>query len=126
MLVGNDSQNLGRWAAERGVEVLEVGSGRDAADFAMAPRLSPGDIVVTADIGLAAIALGRGAQALTPRGKVFHSATIDGELAVRHAERKHRMAGGRTKGPPPFTAEDGRRFLASLERLLAKERGSDA
>lgn len=122
VMVGNATQNLSRWRGERGIEVIEVGSGPDAADFAMAPLLEPGDVVVTADIGLAAMALGRGAAALTPRGKEFHNATIDAELAVRHAERRHRRAGGRTKGPPPFTADDRERFEAALERALSRGR----
>ena len=118
VLVANQSQNLARYAQRAGVEILQVGSGRDSADFAMVPRLSSGDIVVTADIGLAAMALGRGCRALSPRGRQYLPATIDAELAIRHAEQRHRRAGGRTTGPTPFLDEDRERFRESLVRLL--------
>ena len=118
--VGNDSQNLGRLSGERGVEVLTVGAGKDAADFAIAPRVGPTDVVVTQDIGLASMALARGASALTPRGRVFSGATIDAELEIRHIEQRHRRSGGRTRGPAPFEDDDRRRFAAALERLLQR------
>lgn len=118
VLVANESQNLSRFANRAGVEILEVGSGRDAADFAMVPRIHSGDIVVTNDTGLAAMALARGAHAVNPRGRVYQAATIDAELAVRHAERQYRRAGGRTPGPVLFTDEDRDRFRQSLARLV--------
>lgn len=118
VLVANESQNLSQFANRVGVEILQVGSGRDAADFAMVPLIHPGDIVVTNDTGLAAMALARGAHAVNPRGRVYHAATIDAELAVRHAEQQHRRAGGRTPGPVPFTDEDRDRFRQSLARLI--------
>ena len=121
VLVANESQNLGRYAGRPGVTILQVGSGRDSADYAMVPLLSPGDIVVTADIGLAAMALGRGCRALSPRGRQYFPATIDAELAVRHAEQRHRRAGGRTTGPSPFLDEDRERFREQLARLLAED-----
>ena len=126
VLVANRSQNLARYAARPNVEILEVASGPDAADYAMVPRLSPGDIVVTQDIGLAAMALARQTLAVSPRGRVFQAATIDAELALRHAEQRHRRAGGRTGGPTPFQDEDRERFRKSLERLLAEAKSSTA
>jgi uncharacterized protein len=119
VLVANESQNLARYAGRAGVELLQVGSGQDSADFAMVPRLAPGDIVVTADIGLAAMALSRGCRVLSPRGKEYLPALIDAELAVRHAEQRHRRAGGRTTGPTPFQDEDRERFRESMSRLLS-------
>ncbi len=98
---------------------MQVGSGPDSADFAMVPRLTPGDVVVTADIGLAAMALGRGCRALSPRGHQYLPATIDAQLAVRHAEQRYRRAGGRTTGPTPFQDEDRRRFREVLAGLLS-------
>src|SRR5512136_1664274 len=118
VLVANQSQNLAYFAGRAGVEILQVGSGRDSADFAMVPRLAPGDIVVTGDIGLAAMALGRGCRALSPRGREYSPITIDAELAVRHAEQRFRRAGGRTTGPTPFLDEDRQRFRESLSHLL--------
>jgi uncharacterized protein YaiI (UPF0178 family) len=120
VLVANQSQNLTRYAGRTGVEVLQVPSGQDSADFAMVPRLVPGDVVVTGDIGLAAMALSRGCRVVSPRGREYLSATIDAELAVRHAEKRHRRAGGRTAGPAPFREEDRERFREVLTRLLAE------
>jgi uncharacterized protein len=120
VLVGNGSQNLARFAGRPGVETIQVPSGRDSADFAIVPLLSPEDIVVTGDIGLAAMVLGRGSRALNHRGRQYSSATIDAELAVRHAEQRHRRAGGRTQGPSPFQEEDREHFRDVLERLLGE------
>jgi uncharacterized protein len=118
VLVANQSQNLSRFAGRAGVEILQVASGQDSADFAMVPRLAPGDVVVTADTGLAAMALSRGCRVLSPRGREFLSATIDAELAIRYAEQRHRRAGGRTTGPSPFREEDRERFREVLMCLL--------
>lgn len=118
VVVANSTQNLERYAERSGVEAVQVSGGRDAADFAVVERLAPGDAVVTQDIGLAAMAIGRGAGAVSPRGRIFHLATIDAELAVRHAEAKLRRAGGRHGGPPKFTDEDREHFVEQLERLL--------
>ncbi len=120
VLVANESQNLARYSDRAGVTIVQVASGRDSADFAMMPLLAPGDVVVTADIGLAAMALSRGCHALSPRGRRYYPATIDAELALRHAEQRQRRAGGRTTGPPPFLEEDRQHFRESLERLLAE------
>jgi uncharacterized protein len=117
-LVANGTQNLGRYTRRSGVEAIQVSSGADAADFAVVERLQPGDVVVTQDIGLAAMVLGRGAFALSPRGRVFHLATIDAELLVRHEEKKLRRAGGRHGGPRAFTDEDRERFSEVLGRTL--------
>lgn len=122
VIVANATQSLSRYTGRRGVEVIVVSSGSDAADFAIVERLREGDVVVTQDIGLAAMALGRGAAAMSPRGRVFSKATIDLELEVRHAEAKHRRGGGRTQGPPAFEEEDRERFLGALGRVLASPR----
>ncbi|HET6499100.1 MAG TPA: YaiI/YqxD family protein [Coriobacteriia bacterium] len=120
VLVANSTQNLSRYTSRQGVEAVQVSGGRDAADFAIIERLGPDDVVVTGDIGLAAMALGRGARAISPRGRVFLPATIDTELAVRHAEQRHRRAGGRTKGPSALEDEDRERFAVALARMLSE------
>lgn len=133
VIAGNTTQNLERHIrredprdaaqARRGfwVDVLDVSVGADSADFAIVERLSPGDVVVTQDIGLASMALGRDARAVSVRGHVFRKETIDAELLVRHEEKRVRRAGGRTRGPRAFTTADRRRFSASLRRLLGGE-----
>lgn len=130
IIAGNTTQNLARHIraddprtpedARRGfwVDVLDVSVGADSADFAIVERLQPNDVVVTQDIGLASMVLGRGAAAISVRGRVFRKETIDMELFMRHEEKKVRRAGGRTRGPAAFTGEDRRRFAARLRELL--------
>lgn len=117
-LVANSTQNLEKHTRRDGVDAVQVSGGRDAADFAIVERVKPDDIVVTQDIGVAAMVLGRGAGAISPRGRIFYQATIDIEMEVRHAEAKHRRAGGRTGGPRAFTDEDREHFESQLERLI--------
>lgn len=131
-IAGNTTQNLARRIrpddprdpehARRGfwVDVLDVSVGADSADFAIVERLQPSDVVVTQDIGLAGMVLGRGAKAIGVRGQVYNPLTIDAALFVRHEEKKARRAGGHTKGPAPFTDEDRERFTANLRDLLKK------
>ncbi|WP_080797174.1 YaiI/YqxD family protein [Arabiibacter massiliensis] len=127
VIAGNSTQNLARHI-RRGdprtprdgfwVDTLPVGVGADAADFAIVQELSPGDIVVTQDIGLAAMALGRAARAIGVRGRVYTLATIDLDMHIRHEEKKVRRQGGRTRGPAPFEDDDRERFAANLRRLV--------
>jgi hypothetical protein len=119
VLVANESQNFDRHLTRSGVEAVRVSSGSDAADFAIIERLAPGDVVVTQDIGLAAMVLGRRALAISPRGRRYAPETIDLELEVRHAEQVHRRSGGRTRGPAPFEDEDREHFAEVLKRMLA-------
>lgn len=123
VVVANSTQNLARHLGREGVEALQVSGGRDAADFAIVERLNAGDIVVTQDIGLAAMALGRGSHAVSVRGRIFSLATIDMELAVRHAEARERRAGRRTRGPSAFEDEDRERFVTALERVIRGQAG---
>lgn len=129
-IAGNSTQNLARHVrpddprtpgdARRGfwVDTLAVGVGADSADFAIVERLKPGDVVVTQDIGLAGMCLGRGAHAIGVRGRPYDKATIDMQLFIRHEEKKVRRAGGRTKGPDAFTDEDRARFVRNLKAML--------
>lgn len=66
--------------------------GADSADFAIVERLQAGDVVVTQDIGLASMVLGRDAAAIGVRGRVYDKATIDMQLFIRHEEKKVRRA----------------------------------
>lgn len=127
VVAGNATQNLARHI-RRGdpreprdgfwVDTLPVGIGADAADFAIVQELEPGDIVVTQDIGLAAMALGRHARAIGVRGRVYTLTTIDLDMHIRHEEKKVRRQGGRTKGPAAFEDDDRERFAANLQRLV--------
>jgi uncharacterized protein YaiI (UPF0178 family) len=123
VLAGNESQNLARYTDRPGVESLTVGIGPDAADYAIVSRLTTEDVVVTDDLGLVAMVMGKGARALGFRGRVYLAATIDAELAVRHAEQRLRRAGGRTRGPSPLEQCDKEHFRQALERMLREPRG---
>jgi uncharacterized protein YaiI (UPF0178 family) len=122
MLVADTNTALSKYVRP-GVEATNVSQGRDSADFAIVGMLEAGDIVVTQDIGVAAMALGRGAGAVSPRGRIFYLATIDAEMEVRHAEARLRRSGGRHGGPPPFTEDDREHFVESLERLMRQGPG---
>ncbi len=108
--------------------VIQVGDRPDAADFAIVGLAEEGDIVVTSDIGLAAIVLSKGVRALTPRGDVLQEKDMTAALEVRHLHKKLRRAGVKTPGPKRFTQEDRKRFRAALSRLVAELRdaGTDA
>ncbi|MDJ1121347.1 DUF188 domain-containing protein [Olsenella sp. YH-ols2217] len=133
-LYGNGTQNLERHVrpgdprsskdGKRGfwIETVTCQGGADSADFAIVEDLEPGDIVVTQDIGLAAMVLGREARAIGVRGRVYDRATIDMQLFIRHEEKKARRNGERTGGPNKFSSDDRRRFRSGLERLIAEGR----
>ena len=112
---GRDATHDGFW-----VDVLDVSIGADSADFAIVERLQPDDVVVTQDVGLASMVLGRGAAAIGVRGRVYTKATIDMDLFIRHEEKKVRRAGGRTRGPAAFTDDDRERFARNLTDLLGR------
>lgn len=106
------------------VSTVQVGVGADSADFEIAAAVTPDDVVVTQDIGLADIVLGRGARAIGVRGHVYNPLTIDSMMFIRHEEKRVRRTGGRTKGPAAFTSEDRRRFSRNLRQLLREARES--
>ncbi len=97
---------------------IVVGSEPQETDFKTINLTEPGDIVVTQDWGLAAIALGKGARSLSPSGHEFRSEKIDFLLEEREVKARFRRSGGRTKGPKKRTSEDDRRFEATLEKIL--------
>ena len=97
------------------VRPVVVAEGFDAADDWIVEHVAPGDIVVTADIALAARCLAKGVVALGTNGSPFTEDNIGDALATRSLLADLRGAGEITKGPPPFTARDRSRFLQSLE-----------
>ena len=102
--------------------VKVIGAGADAVDIALINLCRRGDIVITQDYGVAALALGKGARALHQSGKQFTDDNIDGLLMDRHLAKKARRSGKHhLKGPARRTAEDDRRFAESLERMIREE-----
>lgn len=101
-------------------QVRNVSSGADAVDIALMNLCCRGDIVVTQDYGVAAMALGKGAYALHHSGKRYTDENIDVMLMERHLARKARRASGKhhLHGPSKFTPEDRQRFSRVLEDLI--------
>ena len=97
-----------------------IGAGADAVDLALINLLKAGDVVVTQDYGVAALALGKKAYAIHQSGKVFTDDNIGGLLMDRHIARKARMAKGKNhlKGPKKRTVEDDMRFEVAFRKLL--------
>jgi uncharacterized protein len=99
--------------------VLEVvAQGFDAADDWIVERVGPDDIVVTADVPLAARCVGRGACVLGPTGRPFTEANVGDALATRNLLADMRGAGMETAGPAPFDARARSRFLQALDRAV--------
>jgi len=100
-----------------------VGQGMDAADDWIVEHMEGGDIVITADIPLAARCVARGAYVLGPTGKPFSKDNIGSALATRNLLSELRESGEVTGGPPPFKKRDRSRFLQSLDSAVNEIRG---
>ena len=99
-------------------EVVTVGQGSDAADLALINRTQKGDIVVTQDYGVAALALAKQAFPINQNGLRYTDQNIDQMLMERHMSGKIRRAGGRTGGFKKRTGEDDRIFEDLFKKLL--------
>lgn len=98
--------------------VRQVGQGHDAVDLALINQIERGDLIVTQDYGLAALALARQARVMHPDGRVFDNDNIDRFLLERHLAAKARRAGQRSAGPARRTTQDDRQFAARFQALL--------
>lgn len=103
-----------------GVELVVVDRGPDAADDWIAESVRPGDVVVTADIPLAARCLRAGACALGTSGRVFTEESIGDLVASRDLKAHLREAGVASGGPPSISAKDRSRFLSKLDELVQR------
>ena len=103
-------------------EVVIVGAGADAVDFKLISLCRQGDIVVTQDYGVAAMALGKNAYAIHQSGKWFTDENMDQMLMERHLAKKARRGSSKNhlKGPRKRTAEDDQHFAESFEQLVGK------
>lgn len=102
----------------QGAETLVFDKGSDSVDYALVGRVAPGDTVITQDYGLAAMCLARFARVLHQDGWEYTNDNIEALLFQRHAARKHRAAGGRTKGPVKRKESQDAAFAAALEAIL--------
>jgi uncharacterized protein YaiI (UPF0178 family) len=116
-LVANQALQVPRIPSVRAVQ---VSAGFDVADAEIVKRIVAGDLVVTADIPLAADAIAKGAEALNPRGERYSPDTIRGVLGMRDFMDTMRSSGVVGGGPPPLTQANRNAFAAQLDTWLAK------
>lgn len=101
-------------------EVIVVGAGADAVDYKLISICHKGDIVVSQDYGVAAMALGKGAYAIHQSGKWYTNDNIDRMLMERHLNKKARRVSGKNhiNGPKKRTPEDDEHFSESFEKMI--------
>ncbi|MES2353487.1 MAG: YaiI/YqxD family protein [Pseudomonadota bacterium] len=104
------------------IKALQVPRGFDVADNKIAELVQPGDLVITADIPLAADVLARGGHVLDPRGEVFTKDNIRERLSMRDFMDGLRASGVDTGGPAPFAQSDRQAFANRLDRFLVEHR----
>ncbi|MGF1568420.1 MAG: YaiI/YqxD family protein [Nodosilinea sp.] len=105
------------------IEAVQVRSGLDVADNYIVQHLQAGDLVITADIPLAAAAIDQGAYALNPRGEFYSEGNIRERLSMRDFLAELRSGGVETGGPPAFNRRDREAFANQLDRFLSKSGG---
>lgn len=111
-----------RTPPSRFIRCIQVPAGFDVADNKIAQQLECGDLVITADIPLAAEVIERGGHALNPRGELYTTETIRERLNMRDFMDTLRSSGIETGGPTSFSQGDRQAFASQLDRFLAKKR----
>lgn len=114
------ANQLMRVPGSRFIRALQVPAGADVADAEIVERLAAGDLVVTGDIPLAALVLGKGGFALNPRGEFYTNDNIAQQLSMRAFMEELRSGGVDTGGPAPFGNGDRQNFANALDRHLAR------
>lgn len=107
-----------RTPPSRLIDSLQVSSGFDVADDEIVRRVEPGDLVITADIPLAAEVMEKGGHALNPRGELYTKDNIRVRLNMRDFMDTMRSSGVQTGGPPPLGQREKQAFANHLDRLL--------
>lgn len=105
------------------IRAMQVPAGFDVADNKIAEMVEAGDLVVTADIPLAAEVIKRGGHALNPRGEFYTKDTIQERLTMRNFMDGLRGSGVETGGPPALSQSDRQAFANQLDRFLAQRPG---
>lgn len=104
------------------ISSLQVPGGFDVADNEIVKRVAAGDLVITADIPLAAEVIEKGALALNPRGEMYTASTIKARLTMRDFMETMRSSGVQTGGPAPLSKADRQAFANQLDRWLQENR----
>jgi uncharacterized protein len=102
------------------IRFMQVGAGFDVADRRIVDLLATGDLVITADIPLAAAAIEKGAHALNPRGELYTKENIRERLSMRNFMDELRGSGVVTGGPAALSQRDRQAFANSLDSFLAR------
>lgn len=105
------------------IKAIQVPSGFDVADSKIVQQLQPGDLVVTADIPLAALVIEKGGHALNPRGEFYTTENIQERLSMRNFMDDLRNTGVNTGGPAVLSLSDRQAFANQLDRFLTKTKG---
>ena len=106
-----------------GVETIVLSKGIDSVDFALVNKVSKGDIIVTQDYGLAAMALSKGGHPINQNGMIYSNENIDQLLFKRHLSKKIRNSGQKIKGPKKRSKEDDIKFKNNLTLLIENING---
>ena len=101
-----------------GAETMVFDKGSDSVDFALVNRVCPGDIVITQDYGVASMCLAKRARILHQDGWEYTLDNISGLMEQRHIAKKHRMSGGRIKGPAKRTKMQDVAFETAFQQML--------
>jgi len=104
------------------VKCIRVAKGFDGADQRIVQEMQPGDLVITADLPLAAAVVARGGNALDPRGELYSEANVGEQLAMRDLMQALRSGGELIGGPAPFRRSDRQLFANQLDRFLTRPR----
>ena len=102
------------------IQALQVPAGFDVADRRIVEETQPGDLVITADVPLAAQAIAKGAVVIDPRGELLDVGNIEERLSMRNFMENLRSSGVETGGPAAFSSADRQAFANRLDRLLTK------
>lgn len=102
------------------IKTMQVASGFDVADNRIVLEMEVGDLVITADIPLAAQVVEKGGIALNPRGELYTIANIKERLAMRNLMEELRSNGVDISGPNAFNQGDRQAFAAALDRLITR------
>ncbi len=108
----------------RHIKFIQVASGFDVADNEIVKRLGAGDLVITADIPLAAEVIDNGAVALNPRGELYTTDNIRARLNMRDFMDTLRGSGIDTGGPPALSQADRQSFANHLDKILTRDAGN--
>ena len=105
----------------KNINFIQVDQGFDVADNEIVARLTKGDLVITADIPLAADVIEKGGHALNPRGEMYDVNNIKARLSMRDFMETMRASGVNTGGPPPLSKSDRQAFANQLDKYLTKK-----